>query len=231
MAHQPSTASREADPANRLLQHYPARRMEAETIRDTILATSGRLDPTLFGMSIASYRDEENAYRRLFRGPLDGRGRRSIYIKFTLMEAPRFLSAFNLPGGKVAQGRRDVTEVPAQALAMLNDPFVLDQAEVWSRHLVMRGNETVSERIAAMFRVALGREATPDEQEQVGRVARVGLIQSTEKCTSPVGRGLSHGSDQHLRYLQGRCRAIQLAYHDSPFMNFDPGLSTLTTLT
>ena len=52
------------------------------------------------------------------------------------MEAPKFLGAFNFPGGKVTQGRRDVTNVPAQALALLNDPFVLQQADVWAASLV-----------------------------------------------------------------------------------------------
>src|SRR5262249_20060755 len=132
MANQPSNAAREIDPHNRLLQHYPARRMEAEAIRDAILTASGRLDPTLYGMSIPPFRGNANAGRRLFPGPLDGQGRRSIYIKNNLMEAPRFLSAFNFPGGKVTQGRRDVTNVPAQALALLNDPFVLQQAGVWA---------------------------------------------------------------------------------------------------
>ena len=61
-------------------------------------------------MSIQPYREKENADRRLFPGPLDGHGRRSIYIKNNLMEAPKFLSAFDFPGGKVALGRRDVDE-------------------------------------------------------------------------------------------------------------------------
>ena len=114
----------------------PARRMEAEAIRDAILAASGRLDRTLYGMSIQPYREKDNADRRLFPGPLDGDGRRSIYIKNNLMEPPKFLGAFNSPGGKVTQGRRDVTNVPAQALALLNDPFVLQQAGVWAQHLL-----------------------------------------------------------------------------------------------
>src|SRR5262249_23017073 len=117
-----SRAGREADPGNRLLHHYPARRLEAEAIRDSILAASGPLDRRLFGWSVHPWRNERNADRRLFPGPLDGGGRRSVYIKVNLMEPPPFLGSFNFPGGKVAQGRRDVSNVPAQALALLNDP-------------------------------------------------------------------------------------------------------------
>lgn len=127
----PSATAQERDPQNRLLAHFAARRMEAEAIRDSILTASGRLNRSLYGMSVPPYREKENADRRLFPGPLDGDGRRGVYIKNTLMEAPKFLGAFNFPGGKVTQGRRDVTNVPAQALALLNDPFVIDQADVW----------------------------------------------------------------------------------------------------
>ncbi len=169
LSHQPSPAALEADPNNRLLSYYSARRMEAEAIRDALLAASGRLDPTLYGMSIPAYREKDYADRRLFKGPLDGNGRRSIYIKVTLMEAPKFLEVFNFPGGKVTQGRRDVTNVPAQALAMLNDPFVLQQADLWNKRLAERMNDTVAERIEVMFRTALGRDPGPEERERFAR--------------------------------------------------------------
>jgi cytochrome c553 len=155
----------EFDPDNRLLSHYPARRLEAEAIRDSILAASGRLDPQLYGPSVQPFREQPNNDRRLFPGPLDGAGRRSIYIKFNLMEAPKFLSAFNLPGGKVAQGKRDATQVPAQALALMNDPFVLQQAQVWAERLCSNPfTSNLTERIDAMFQTAYGRKPTSEEQ-------------------------------------------------------------------
>src|SRR4029077_15735304 len=137
--------------------------MEAEAIRDSLLATSGRLDRALYGPRNTPYRVRGCAARRLFKGPLDGNGRRSIYIKVTLMEPPKFLEVFNFPGGKVAQGRRDVTDVPAPCLGMLNDAFVLDQAEVWSRRLLQNKSESVAGRIDKMFRQALSRDPRPDE--------------------------------------------------------------------
>ncbi|MGQ0636792.1 MAG: PSD1 and planctomycete cytochrome C domain-containing protein [Planctomycetaceae bacterium] len=171
-SNEPSAAAREIDPQNRLLQHYPARRMEAEAVRDAILCVSGRLDGALFGPSISPHRDGENADRRLFPGPLDGHGRRSIYIKNSLMEAPKFLEAFNFPGGKVTQGRRDQTNVPAQALALLNDPFVIEQAGVWARSLVARPDESVELRIDVMFIVGLGRSARIAELDCFTRAVR-----------------------------------------------------------
>ena len=163
LSNQPSQAARDIDPQNRLLQHYSARRLEAEGVRDSILATSGRLDLRLFGMSVQPFREKEYADRRLFPGPLDGAGRRSVYIKNNLMESPKFLSAFNFPGGKVTQGRRDVTNVPAQALALLNDPFVLQQADAWAARLILRPDDTVTKRITFMFETAVNRTSTVEE--------------------------------------------------------------------
>ncbi len=197
MSSQPSEASHEIDPLNRLLQHYPARRMEAEAVRDSILATSGRLDAALFGPSVQPFREKEYADRRLFPGPLDGGGRRSLYIKNNLMEGPKFLVAFNLPGGKVTQGRRDVTNVPAQALALLNDPMVLEQADVWSRQLIAQADETVAMRIDAMFERALGRPPSTDERQRFeGVVQRLGELHQVSAAellkSQPVWKDVAH---------------------------------------
>ncbi len=185
------------DPENRLLWHYPARRMEAEAIRDAILATSGRLDRTLYGPSVQPFRETPNADRRLFPGPLDGNGRRSVYIKNNLMEAPRFLSAFNFPGGKVTQGRRDATNVPAQALALLNDPFVIQQAEVWSTKLVPSAEIAPIERVRSMFRTALGRTPRSDEEARfvfaLNEVAQLRGVASEDVLKSSlVWQDLAH---------------------------------------
>jgi hypothetical protein len=161
--------AREADPENRLLHHYPLRRLEGEAIRDAILAISGRLDRALYGRSIHPYRVLERPDRRLFCGPLDGRGRRSIYIRVTLTEEPPFLSIFNLPDPKTAQGRRDKTNVPAQALALLNDRFVLEAAELWAERLVRQRHADVGARIRRMFLEAIGRLPTTKETTRVAR--------------------------------------------------------------
>ena len=197
MANLSSSQSLEIDPQNRLLQHYPARRMEAEAVRDSILAASGRLDPRLFGLSVQPYRDKEYADRRLFPGPLDGDGRRSVYVKNNLMEAPKFLGAFNLPGGKVTQGRRDVTNVPAQALALLNDPFVLQQADLWAQRLVAHTDDSVAARIDAMFETALTRPPTAEERDRfeqaVTQMAELNQVAAGDILKSPaVWKDVAH---------------------------------------
>ena len=83
------------DPKNRMLHHYPLRRLRAEAIRDSILATSGRLQANFFGPSIQPFRKNPNDYRKLLSGPLDGEGRRSLYLKVTRMEGPQFLELFD----------------------------------------------------------------------------------------------------------------------------------------
>ncbi len=156
-------ATRAKDPLNALLAHYPVRRLEAEAVRDTLLAVSGRLDDRLYGPSIQPHRGEPQQHRRLFQGPLDGEGRRSIYVKITRMEGPRFLEIFDFPSPLQTRGNRDVTNVPPQALAMLNDPFVLDQAHVWAKRLIARRDDALDARLASMFQQALGRPATAEE--------------------------------------------------------------------
>lgn len=154
------------DPLNRLMHHYPARRLDAESIRDALLATSGRLDRKQGGSSIYPFRETSNADRRLFAGPLDGDGRRSLYIKTNLMEPARFLSSFNTPGGKVTEGRRDLSNVPAQALALLNDPFVIQQSKLWAEQLIETAHSDPGKRVHFMFQHALGRSCTKDEKQQ-----------------------------------------------------------------
>ena len=163
---QSSARSREMDPRNRLLQHYPLRRLDAESIRDAMLTVSGRLDPTLYGESIHPYREKPQDYRRLFSGPLDGAGRRSLYLKVTRMEGTRFLETFDYPPPLVARGARDVTNVPAQALTLLNDPFVLNQATTWADRLLKRDKDTIDARLDLMFVEALSRHATGPERER-----------------------------------------------------------------
>ena len=146
---------------NRLLSHYPLRRLEAESIRDSLLAVSSRLDGQLFGETIDPSRTKEQSNLRLFSGPLDGNGRRSLYIKMTIMDVPKFLAVFGQPSPKVPTGRRDKTSSPAQALALLNDPFVAGQAEFWAKGLIEQPHRDPQQRLTAMFRRLQPRSRRP----------------------------------------------------------------------
>jgi hypothetical protein len=156
-------AGAQQDPANRLLHHYPTRRLEAEAIRDSLLAVSGRLDTRLYGRPINPARSAEDAKKRLFSGPLDGEGRRSLYLEMSIMQPPEFLVGFNLPDLKLPTGKRDETNVPAQALTMLNDPFVNAMAAYWADRLIETRCSDAGDRIGDMFVSALGREPSDAE--------------------------------------------------------------------
>ncbi|MGL4554490.1 MAG: DUF1553 domain-containing protein, partial [Gemmataceae bacterium] len=165
-------AARTADPGNRLRHHYPTRRLEAEAIRDSLLAVAGRLDPERYGRPVLPPRAAEDGSKRLFAGPLDGGGRRSVYLQMSIMEPPKFLAAFNLPDVRLPTGRRDSTNVPAQALILLNDPFVDAMARRWGQRLVAEPHASPEERVRAMFVAAFARAPSAAEVQRWSTAVR-----------------------------------------------------------
>ncbi len=190
-------ASLTADPENRLFHHLPMRRLEAEEIRDSMLFVSRRLDASMFGPPIDPNRTAEDAAKRLVSGPIDGNGRRSIYLKMTLMEPPKFLALFNQPIPKLTVGRRDATNVPDQALALLNDPFVVAMAKHWSGIVLKDDARSAEQRIRHMFAAAFARPPKPDETERfvklVQRSAELrGVGTGTLLSCQPVWQDVAH---------------------------------------
>ncbi len=138
----PAAVAAERDPQNLWLARRSVHRLEAEAIRDSLLFVSGRLRPDRFV-------------------PPDG-GRsnfRSIYVEVIRNRLDPFLATFDAPVPFGAKGRRDVTNVPAQSLALMNDPFVLEAAQGLSR----RAGGAERDRISAMWRCALGRAPEAEE--------------------------------------------------------------------
>jgi hypothetical protein len=156
-------AVRERDPLNQRRSYYATRRLEAEAVRDSMLAVSGRLDARLYGSAILPHRQKEDGAKRLFSGPLDGEGRRSVYLQMSIMQPPAFLVTFNLPDLKLPTGRRDVTNVPTQALTLLNDPFVRAMARHWAEAEWRKGAMSVEQRLSGMFERAFGRRPGAEE--------------------------------------------------------------------
>ncbi len=130
MASTPTPDADRLDPSNALLHRRDLGRLDAESIRDAILAVSGRLDPTPGGPSIPPHltRFMDGRGRPAHSGPLDGAGRRTIYLTVRRNFLSPLLLAFDFPTPSAPMGRRNVSNVPAQALTLLNDPFVADQA-------------------------------------------------------------------------------------------------------
>jgi hypothetical protein len=82
------------------------------------------------------------------------------------MEGPRFLELFDLPPPLQTRGNRDGTNVASQSLALLNDPFVLDQARVWAERLVAKKDDAIDARLSSMFLDALGRPPSNEELDR-----------------------------------------------------------------
>ena len=160
-----NTGAAEQDPLNLLLHHYPLRRLEGEAVRDKILAASGRLDRTVGGQSVEVFITPFHDGRgKPASGPLDGAGRRSIYTKIRRNFLPSFLLAFDMPVPFQAMGRRNVTNVPAQSLSLMNDPFVTEQAAVWAKKVLRDETLSPEVRIDTMYREAFARGPTAEER-------------------------------------------------------------------
>jgi mono/diheme cytochrome c family protein len=158
MSSQANADSDRSDPDNALLHKMPLRRLDAECIRDSILAASGSLRDHLYGPSVMPNLTPfmEGRGRPRESGPLDGNGRRSIYLAVRRNFLSPLLVAFDFPTPFTTMGKRSVSNVPAQALALLNNPFVLDQANKWGSR-VANDKTPPRERISRMVEAALGR--------------------------------------------------------------------------
>ncbi len=152
-ASEPPARALELDPENLLLSHARVRRLEAEAVRDSLLAVSGRLDETMSGPGV-------NAL-----APPAAQRRRSVYLTIRRGALNPFLEVFDAPKPFTTLGRRDETTVPVQSLALLNDPFVVELAGAWAAS-VFRDDGDADARIRRMFGRAFTRPPTEREFSQ-----------------------------------------------------------------
>jgi hypothetical protein len=99
---------------------------------------------------------------RPISGPLDGEGRRSIYLNVRRNFLNPMFLAFDYPVPFSTMGQRTVSNVPAQALTLLNNPFVISEARRWADRIVALPG-TPESRVEAMYLAAFGRKPTPVE--------------------------------------------------------------------
>ena len=199
MSSQASPAALETDPSNRLLQHKNLRRLDAEVIRDSMLSVSGHLDPTMYGPSVPVQRNRNN-------GPVDGKGRRSIYQQIRRNVHNPFLEAFNLPKPVTTRGQRDATNVPAQSLTLLNSPFVIGQAAEWGRRLAEGEAATLGGRLDHMFLKALARQPTAAERARMTDYLRAvaserGAPEDLLLYNSEVWQDVAHSMFNLMEYI------------------------------
>ena len=157
------------DPENRLLWHRRPIRLEAEAIRDAMLAVSGRLSEKLYGPSFrppipaeAIATRSKDAYPTDIRdGPSSWR--RSVYA-FTKRSVPNpFVEMFDFPESTAACGRRNATAVPTQNLLLLNDPFVRARAGDLANRVSKEAGPDTEGCVRRAYSLALGRMPSDSE--------------------------------------------------------------------
>jgi hypothetical protein len=155
----------ERDPGNELLHKQRMKRVTGEALRDMLLQLSGKLDTKMYGPSVAIHLTPfmQGRGRPGESGPLDGAGRRSIYLAVRRNFLSPLEMAFDKPMPTSAIGRRNVSNVPAQALILLNDPFVPQQCERWAERVLADKNLNTSQKLTRMGELAWNRKPSDDE--------------------------------------------------------------------
>jgi hypothetical protein len=162
-ASQRSERSLEKNPSNTWLSAFPRRRLDAESIRDTLLMLGGHLDETRGGPHPFPPQTEWNFTQHHPFKAIYETNRRSVYLMTQRIQRHPYLAIFDGADPSASTPKRLTSTTPLQALYLLNDPFVHEQAQGFAQQLMAwEGSE--GDRIARAYRLALGRQPTRDEQ-------------------------------------------------------------------
>jgi hypothetical protein len=161
-------AGERVDAENRLLWRQNRQRLDAESIRDAVLAASGKLDLTMGGPSVKQFlfKDDHSPVYDYTKNDVDSPGnyRRSVYRFVVRSVADPLMETLDCPDPSMITGKRNVTVTALQALSMMNNPFLLRHAE----HLATRVTamaEMVEGRVEALYKLTLGRGPTVAESK------------------------------------------------------------------
>jgi hypothetical protein len=199
MASRISAEPTEVDPNNLLIHRQNLKRLEGETLRDAMLALSGRVDLTMHGRPVKTYLTPFmfGRGRPSQSGPLDGAGRRSIYVEVRRNFLSPMMLAFDTPLPASTVGRRNVSNVPAQALILMNDPFVAGQARRWAERSLaasqrLADDVDAAQRIDVLYDQAFAR--TPSQKELAAAMEFL-QHQAAEHGQSPWQESLAAWTD------------------------------------
>ena len=158
----------EKDPQNQYLWRYRPQRLDAEIVRDGILRTSGAINLSVGGTPVRPPLAEtliKSTIYNVWKNQDDGPGvwRRSLYVyRKRGMMFPMF-EVFDMPDSNFSAGRRSVSTVPTQALTLINNDFVLKQAQLFADRVKKEAGDDPVKQIRLAYRIALTRP--PDETE------------------------------------------------------------------
>ena len=158
-----------ADPENHLLWRYRPQRLEAEAIRDVMMAVSGGIDLSVGGRPVFPYipreiLDTAQAYGR-WDEQADGPEvwRRSLYVYRRRTLTFPFFETFDLPDQNITAAYRNTSTVAPQALTLMNNPFVLGQASLFARRIEELASYDVDRQVDLAYRTALARAPAGEE--------------------------------------------------------------------
>ncbi len=157
----------EADPENVLLWRAPRRRLEAEPMRDAIMAVSGDLDLSYTKGSLLKYKDRQYVADTSKKGDQDyEKNIRAVFIPVVRSSLYDVFRAFDLPDPAAPNGDRDSTVVAPQALFMMNGTVMLRHSLTMAKGLLARTDLDDAGRVKVSYERALSRPATPDEVDR-----------------------------------------------------------------
>lgn len=187
------------DPENRLLSRMPLRRLEAEIVRDSLLAAAGRLDDTPFGppADVDVRGDGLVTVKRT-----DSGGRRSVYVLHRRTKLPTILENFDSPQMGPNCVERGESIVAPQALHLLNNAVVHDLADHFANRVRAEVGADPDVQVERIYRIAFG--TSPDDQER--QAARETLAQLTQHWKQTLGEAAAQQAAD--RALNNYCHAI-----------------------
>ncbi len=154
-----------ADGGTETWWRFPPRRLEAEAIRDSILAVTGALDRRMHGPGFSGFEVELENVRHYFPkkqyGPADWR--RMVYMNKVRLEKESVFGIFDCPDAATSVPRRGRSTTPLQALNLLNSPFVLQQCELLVQRLARECGDDPPRRVARAYALCFGRAPDPEE--------------------------------------------------------------------
>ena len=194
-------AAFESDPDNKLLWRMPKRRLEAEAIRDAMLAVSGELDlsrpeASLVGRVIGDRPISLIGLDKRLPKDLDGSVHRSVYLPVIRDRLPDVLELFDFASSSFVTGARENTNVPTQALYLMNSPFVQDRAASLAKRVRERTGDDTNAGIRYVFQLCCGREPEPDEAANAAEF----LLADSQSVDE--GNGESEEADALTRFCQ-----------------------------
>src|SRR5262249_47871715 len=172
-----AAADREKDPQNQYLWRFRAQRLDAEAGRDSIPAASGSLTPAIGGPRVFPPLPKEllsSVSFGVWRKEEEGSSvwRRSVYVyRRRGLVFPMF-QVFDLPEQNITAGARNVSTVPTQALTLLNDPFVLRQAQMFADRVKKEAGDDPAKQVGLAYRIALTGPPTPTAMDLALESAR-----------------------------------------------------------